>query len=114
MNINDGVLTHELPRNQRQERQECHDGEERDHWRREPVVALTTIKHQFHAAQPKGNEREADIVEHDAADAQFCGAAAQRRRFIDKDRDQPERREPDGHIDQKHPVPGVIVGDPAA
>ena len=86
------------------------DGEEADEVGSEPVVLLALVEHDLHAAHGDGEEGEAEVVHV----AQLGWIGLDPRRIFDKTRDQNERQDADGDVDEEDPAPGVVVGNPAA
>ena len=73
----------------------------------EPVVLVALLEHVLQRAQAHGEQADAEPVDR-------ARAALLARRILEKRRHQERRRDGDRHVDEEAPVPGVVVGDPAA
>jgi len=81
-----------------------------DHRVGEPVIVLAAIEHDLETADAERDQRDADII--DAAAAPALGLHPGR--ILDQRADRQKGDDADRHVDQEHPAPGVIIGDPAA
>ena len=108
-----GLRAGQPPRNHQHERQTANDRERDDEGRAEPVILQAAVQHHLERAEKSRDQHEADDVEPDALLLRPCRRA--RGRGLPQDqRDQRHRDHADRCVDQKAPVPGDIVGQPAA
>ncbi len=82
--------------------------------RPEPVFLLALVENHLQEAKPEDKEGEAEVVETDAPAQQRVALLDQMRRVFNHRADQRKQDDADRDVDQKDPVPGEVVGDPAA
>ena len=77
----------------------------------EPVILQAAVEHDFERTEEGRDQHEADDVESDALLRRLAGGT---RGLAQDDRNQRHRHHADRRVDQKAPLPGEIVGQPAA
>ena len=80
----------------------------------EPIVDLAAVEHDFETAERRRDQREADPIDLQSAGQALLAFALEHLGLVDEPMHQRERSKPDRHVDEEDPVPGEIVGDPAA
>src|SRR6202042_2181090 len=76
----------------------------------EPVKLLTLVEEVLQEADADDDQGNADVVDAQAGVAQFLKVLGIKDQALREE----EREQADGEIDEEDPVPGVIVGAPAA
>ncbi len=82
--------------------------------RAEPVVLKPAVEHDLQRAEKGRDQHEADEIEPAPLLLQPPALRDRGRRLAQQERDQRHREQADRTVDQKAPVPGDIVGQPAA
>ena len=90
------------------------NGEADDEARLEPVLALALVEHDLETAEPQRHQHDADPIDLEAAGEALLPLAHQRLRLDQEPLHQCQREHADRHVDEEDPVPGEIVGEPAA
>ena len=109
-----GSSRDQLPDHQRDQAERRRAGKGDDHVRAEPVVALAFVEHEFERAEPDRDQREADVVDAQSLAEQLPPLLFGAGGLVDQRADQKQRDQSHRHVDQEDPVPGIVVGDPAA
>jgi hypothetical protein len=86
------------------------DGQHDDEARAEPIQLLPLVEHHLQRADAQDEQRDPDVVDPYAP----ARAAALPGRILDQPEDQQRRRNADRQVDEKDPVPAVVVREPAA
>ncbi|ABA48951.1 200 kDa antigen p200, putative [Burkholderia pseudomallei 1710b] len=107
--IDDGLFRVEQPERRADEPRDGQHRERADERRREPVLVLAAIEHHLQTAEADRDQRDADVV-----DRQAARAAAFPRRILDELDHRERSQHADRHVEQEHPAPREVVGDPAA
>ncbi len=89
-------------------------GERDDRAGPEPIVDLAAVEHDFKAGESRGDQGKADPIDLQSAGKTLFALALEHFRLVDEPMHQRQRGHPDRHVDEEDPVPGEIVGDPAA
>jgi hypothetical protein len=95
-----------FPRDEEYEGSNANNSEDDDEARGEPVLHQATVQNHFERAQEGRDKEEADQIEADPLICRLC--------VLHQRRDERHGCEADGAVDEEVPVPGIIVGEPAA
>ena len=87
----------------------CDDGR-----RSEPAVDLATIEHNFETAEYERDQQNSEPINPHSSREPLRPLTPKHLRLCHEPPHQGKRDEPDGHVDEENPAPGVVVGDPAA
>ena len=79
-----------------------------------PVFDLAAIEHELQAAEGQRDQRKADPVDLEPAGQPFFAFPFEDFRLHHQPLHQHKRENAERHVDEKDPMPGIIVGDPAA
>src|SRR5450756_467055 len=86
-----------------------------DKWGSKPVVYLTPIKKYFERSRSEGDERDSNAVHLQLAVHANCFTFLGKGWWIvDEATGEKKRNQSNRDIDEEHPAPVVIVGNPAA
>ncbi len=108
--VDDRILVVPLPQEERDQYRNT-DAEHGDDERRtEPVRFLTFIQNELEAGNAENDQRQADVVDPDPRSLFLF----QPRRIFDDALGHEQRNQTDGQVDEKDPVPAIVVRDPAA
>ncbi len=80
----------------------------------EPVVLLPFVEDDLQCTHANDKQREADVIEPQFRAAPRLALGDHRRRIGEHARRHQRQQDADRHVEQKHPAPAEIVGDPAA
>jgi hypothetical protein len=109
--IDHGFFLPQFPHHHADQSDGGDDGGGDDAVRREPIVALAFVQHDFERAQPGGQQPQAHVIDLQAVAQRF---AEQIGRIEDQQRSQQQGTNAHRNVDQENPAPGVVVGDPSA
>ena len=109
-----GSSRDQLPDHQRDQAEHRRAGKGDDHVRAEPVVALALVEHELQRAEPDRDQCEADVIDAQSLAEQLPSLVLRAGGLVDQRAHEEQRNQPHRHVDQKYPVPGIVVGDPAA
>jgi len=104
----------DLPRDHEHEGERANGRGRDDEGRAEPVVYKPAVEHEFERAEEGRNQHEADEIESAPLLLQPLALRGCGFRLAQDQRDQRDRDEADRAVDQKAPLPGIVVGQPPA
>ena len=107
--IDHRLLDHQQPGHAADDPHRRQQREKLDAGRIEPVAVLAAIQHDLQRAEPERDQRQPAIVDV----AHMRAIALHPGRILHQLRHGDECEDADRHVDQEHPAPRIVVGDPA-